>query len=194
DHALRALVNDTGRIGRALTVHAEAAPPGAALALALEAAETDHPELLAGLAGAGAVGQAFGELQNLIWQAQTFGFHAFGLETRQHSAAHSRALREIKAGGAVSGPTAEILATLRAVGWIQARFGVDACRRYVVSFTRSAADVGAVYRLARLATRSGEPPVLDVVPLFETGEDLHNAAGVLDEMLGLEPVVARMRA
>jgi len=146
------------------------------------------------LAGAGAARQASGELQNLIWQAQTFGFHAFGLEIRQHSAAHSRALREIEAGGAVSGPTAEILATLRAVGWIQARFGVDACRRYVVSFTRSAADVGAVYRLARLATHRGEPPVLDVVPLFETGKDLHNAASVLDEMLGLEPVVARMRA
>jgi phosphoenolpyruvate carboxylase len=243
DHALRALENATSRIGRALTVDAGAAPPGAGLALALEAAETDHPELLAdlaerspqepyrayllylaerlratrlrqaglaypacadfladlrlvqdALAGAGAARQASGELQNLIWQAQTFGFHAFGLEIRQHSAAHSRALREIEAGGAVSGPTAEILATLRAVGWIQARFGVDACRRYVVSFTRSAADVGAVYRLARLATPRGEPPALDVVPLFETGEDLHNAVGVLDEMLGLEPVVARMRA
>jgi phosphoenolpyruvate carboxylase len=146
------------------------------------------------LAGAGAARQAFGELQNLIWQVQTFGFHAFGLEIRQHSAAHARALREIEAGGAVSGPTAEILATLRAVGWIQARFGVDACHRYVVSFTRSAADVGAVYRLARLATRRDEPPVLDVVPLFETGKDLHNAASVLDEVLGLEPVLARMRA
>src|SRR5215472_17348976 len=243
DHALRALENATSRIGRALTVHAEAAPPGAGLALALEAAETEHPELLAGLAerspqepyrtyllylaerlratrlrqadlaypactdfladlrlvqdalaGAGATRQAFGELQNLIWQAQTFGFHAFGLEIRQHSAAHARALREIEAGGTVTGPTTEILATLRAVGWIQARFGVDACRRYVVSFTRSAADVGAVYRLARLATRRGEPPVLDVVPLFETGKDLHNAVGVLDEMLGLEPVAERMRA
>src|SRR5262249_30523811 len=50
DHALRALENATSRIGRALTVHAEAAPPGAGLALAIEAAETDHPELLAALA------------------------------------------------------------------------------------------------------------------------------------------------
>jgi phosphoenolpyruvate carboxylase len=243
DHALRALENATARIGRALTVHADAAPPGTGLVTALEAAETDHPELLAGLAersprepyrtyllylverlratrlrqadlaypggadfvadlrlvqdalaGAGAVRQAFGELQNLIWQAQTFGFHAFDLEVRQHSDAHARALREIEAGGAVSGPTAEVLATLRAVGWIQGRFGPDACRRYVVSFTRSAADIGAVYRLARHATRSGEPPVLDVVPLFESGQDLQNAASVLDEMLKLEPVAERMRA
>ena len=243
DHALRALENATGRIGRALTVHADAAPPGTGLAIALEAAETDHPELLAGLAErspqepyrtyllylaqrlratrlrqadlaypgcadfladlrlvqdalvkAGAARQAFGELQNLIWQAQTFGFHAFDLEVRQHSDAHARALREIEGGGAVSGPAAEVLATLRAVGWIQGRFGPDACRRYVVSFTRSAADIDAVYRLARHATRSGEPPVLDVVPLFESGQDLQNAASVLDEMLTLEPVAERMRA
>jgi phosphoenolpyruvate carboxylase len=143
---------------------------------------------------AGATWQAFGELQNLIWQARTFGFHAFGLEIRQHSDVHTRALAETEAGGPVSGQTAEVLATLRAMGWIQHRFGVDACRRYVVSFTRSAADIDAVYRLARHATRSGEPPVLDVVPLFESGQDLRNAASVLDEMTRLEPVAARMRA
>jgi phosphoenolpyruvate carboxylase len=243
DHALRALENATSRIGRALTVHADAAPPPAWFADTLESAETDHPELLASLAErspqepyrtyllylaerlratrlrhadlayrgcadyladlrvvhgaleqAGATRQAFGELQNLIWQARTFGFHAFGLEIRQHSDVHARALAEIEAGGPVSGPTAEVLATLRAVGWIQGRFGLDACRRYVISFTRSAADIAAVYRLARHATRSGEPPVLDVVPLFESGEDLHNAAGVLDGMLELAPAAARLRA
>jgi len=64
----------------------------------------------------------------------------------------------------------------------------------VVSFTRSVGDVAAVYRLARHAVRSGPPPVLDVVPLFESGEDLQNATRVLDEMLGLEPVAARLAA
>src|SRR5262249_22994767 len=50
DPALRAAGNAPSRNARALTVHADAAPPGAGLVLALEAAETDHPELLAGLA------------------------------------------------------------------------------------------------------------------------------------------------
>jgi phosphoenolpyruvate carboxylase len=54
--------------------------------------------------------------------------------------------------------------------------------------------VAAVYRLARYAVRSGPPPVLDVVPLFESGEDLRNATRVLDEMLGLEPVAERLAA
>ena len=50
DHVLRALENATTRIGRALTVHADAAPPRPDSPLALEAAETAHPELLADLA------------------------------------------------------------------------------------------------------------------------------------------------
>ena len=131
-------------------------------------------------------------MQSLIWQAETFGFHAASLEVRQHSAVHARALDEIEAGGELSAQTTEVLATLRAVAWIQGRFGVDACRQYVVSFTRSAADIAVVYRLARLAVRSGPPPVLDVVPLFESGEDLRNATHVLDGMLKLEPVAARL--
>ena len=50
EHVLRALENTATRIGRALTVHADAAPPGEAFSLALESAETAHPELLAELA------------------------------------------------------------------------------------------------------------------------------------------------
>ena len=146
------------------------------------------------LAAAGATRQAFGELQQLIWQAETFGFHLAELEIRQHSAVHARALREVAEGGTLSGQTTEVLATFRAAAWIQDRFGFEACHRYVISFTRSAADIAAVYELARHATRSGRPPVLDVVPLFESGEDLDHASRVLDEMLELEPVRERLAA
>ncbi len=246
EHVLRALENATTRIGRALTVHADAAPPSEAFSVALETAETAHPDLLAelaarspgepyrtfllylarrlaatrlrqadlayhsaaefhhdlllvqqSLAAAGATRQASGELQQLIWQVATFGFHLAELEIRQHSAVHARALAEVRAGGApsaLSGQTAEVLATLRAVSWIQDRFGVAACRRYVVSFTRSADDIAAVYELAARATRSGPPPVLDVVPLFESGADLSHAAAVLSEMVRLEPVRDRLAA
>ena len=61
-----------------------------------------------------------------------------------------------------------MLATFRAVAWVQNRFGVDACHRYVVSFTRSVGDIAAVHELARYATAGGRAPVLDVVPLFES--------------------------
>jgi phosphoenolpyruvate carboxylase len=146
------------------------------------------------LAASGARQQAYGELQHLIWQAETFGFHLAELEVRQHSEVHARALAEARAGGVLSEQTEEVLATLRVIAWIQQRFGVEACRRYVVSFTRSAADIAAVYELAELARPGGNPPVLDVVPLFETGEDLAHAASVLTEMLELAPVADRLAA
>ena len=144
------------------------------------------------LAQAGAPRQAFGELQHLIWQAETFGFHLAGLEVRQHSEVHARALAELARGGQLSPETQEVVATFRVIAWIQGRFGVRACRRYVVSFTRSAADIAAVYELARLAVPNGRAPVLDVIPLFETGADLDNAVQALDGMLALEPVAARL--
>ena len=146
------------------------------------------------LAAGGAPQQAYGELQHLIWQAETFGFHLAELEVRQHSAVHARALAEARDGGQLSEQTEEVLATLRVIAWIQQRFGVEACRRYVVSFTRSAADIAAVYELAQLAMPDGNAPVLDVVPLFETGEDLAHAASVLNEMLTLAPVAERLEA
>jgi phosphoenolpyruvate carboxylase len=94
----------------------------------------------------------------------------------------------------LSAETEEVLATFRVAAWIQRRFGPDACRRYVVSFTRSADDIAAVYELARRAVPDGTAPGLDVVPLFESGEDLANAPGVLTEMLKLAPVAERMAA
>ena len=94
----------------------------------------------------------------------------------------------------LSAPTEEVLATFRAVAWVQDRYGVDACRRYVVSFTRSAADIAAVHELARYATAGGRPPVLDVVPLFESAADLANAPDVLTGMLALPEVAERLAA
>jgi phosphoenolpyruvate carboxylase len=158
------------------------------------------------LAAAGAGLQAYGELQNLIWQAETFGFHLAGLEVRQHSEVHARVLRELRAAGPpdadpdaaaglqYSAQAQEVLATFRAIGWIQDRFGVDASRRYVVSFTRSAEDLAAVYELARYAAAGGRIPVLDVVPLFESAVDLANAPAVLTGMIALPEVAERLAA
>jgi len=145
------------------------------------------------LAAAGAVRLAFGELQNLLWQVDTFGFHLAELEIRQHSTVHEGALAELRAGGRRSELTRDVLDTMRVVGSLQERFGEDSCRRYVVSFTRGARDVAAVYELAR-ATSMGKIPVLDVIPLFETLDDLAHATQVMDDVLRLEPVRRRLVA
>ncbi len=143
------------------------------------------------VAATGAVRQAYGELQHLIWQAETFGFHLAELEVRQHSAVHAAALNELRANLTPSAQTSEVLATFATIAAIQRRYGPQMCRRYVVSFTTSAGDLAAVHELAYLACH-GRPPELDVVPLFESGDDLARAVPILDEMIALPPIARRL--
>ncbi len=163
------------------------------------------------LAAAGAKRAAYGELQHVIWYAQTFGFHLAELEVRQHSDVHRAALLDLL-GQIVDDPeervddpayldmlatqgwpshveptndqTKEVLDTLRVMAWLQQRWGTRCCGRYIVSFSHSAANLVAVRALARLAV-GGTPLRLDVIPLFETGADLSAASTVLDEWVGL---------
>lgn len=128
--------------------HADLAYPGAGDFLA------DLRMVQESLVCAGAHRQAFGELQHLVRQAETFGFHLAELEIRQHSALHKRALRELREGGAISPETEEVLATLRAVRWLQDRFGTDACRRYVVSFTCSGRRLAPSLAASRSPSRA----------------------------------------
>jgi len=144
------------------------------------------------LAAAGATRLAHGEVQHLIWQAQTFGFHLAELEVRQHSQVLTRALEEVRAGGQRSELTRDTLETLRVMARLQAAFGVDSCRRFVVSFTRSADDIATVYELSRRV--SGKSPSIDVIPLFETLDDLDRATDVLDAMLRMAAVRERLAA
>jgi phosphoenolpyruvate carboxylase len=151
------------------------------------------------LRGAGDPRSAYGDLQHFIWQVETFGFHLAELEVRQHSQVHAATLQAIEAaGGSTSGldeRSAEVLATLRVIAELQERFGVDACRRYIVSFTRSARDLATVYALAAHAVGPlGTQPVLDVIPLFETFADLQASVSVLEEMIALPEVQARLEA
>ena len=90
--------------------------------------------------------------------------------------------------------THEVLDTFRALGAIQRRNGVKAARRYIISFTKSAKNVRDVYELNRLSFANPEDaPVIDVIPLFEQLEDLENSVNVLDEMIKIPEVQARLK-
>ncbi|WP_396668023.1 phosphoenolpyruvate carboxylase [Microbacterium sp. R86528] len=147
------------------------------------------------LVAAGASRQAYGHLQQLIWQVETYGFHLSELEVRQHSAVHTKVLAELDAGGALSEQAEEVLDVFRSVGFIQERFGPRAAGRYIVSFTQSAEDLANVHRLAAFAAGpDGNTPVLDVIPLFETFADLQAAPGILAEIVNHPEFAARLEA
>ena len=138
---------------------------------------------------------AWGEVAELRWQLDTFGFHLASLEVRQHASVHRAALAAVERGTpddaevAVGVTLGEVLATFRAIGSIQDRFGVEAAHRVVVSFTAGPADVLDVLRLAGIASGGeGSPgdertPVIDVVPLLESSEALVAAGPILDALL-----------
>ncbi|WP_410054791.1 phosphoenolpyruvate carboxylase [Olsenella uli] len=151
------------------------------------------------LAEGGAPRAAYGPVQTLIWQTESFGFHMVEMEFRQHSLVHSRALADIHEHGrngergALQPMTREVLDTFRALGSIQKRYGIKMARRYIISFTKSAQNVADVYELSRLAFAHPEDvPTIDVIPLFEQLEDLENCVDVLNDMLELPDVQRRL--
>lgn len=147
------------------------------------------------LVQAGAPRQAYGHLQQLLWQVETYGFHLTELEVRQHSAVHAKVLAELEAGGPLSEQAEEVLDVIRSVGFLQERYGPRAAGRYIVSFTQSADDLAAVHKLARFAVGpDGTPPVLDVIPLFETFADLQAAPAILAEIVQHPEFAARLDA
>lgn len=138
---------------------------------------------------------ASGEVQDLVWQVETFGFHLAALEVRQHAGVHAAALERLRSGEAADGPLdasgvtlAEVLATLRAQHEIGEQFGREASHHYVISFTRELADVVGLLELARAAVPEASPSDwLDVVPLLETRDELEGADDFLHALFA-DPV------
>jgi phosphoenolpyruvate carboxylase len=145
---------------------------------------------------------AAGELQDLVWQVETFGFHLASLEVRQHADVHAAALERLRAGAAddepvdASGVTlSEVLATLRTQHEIGESFGREAAHRYVISFTRRPEDVLGLLKLALAAVPDADPGEwLDVVPLLESRDELEGADGFLDELLSEPAYRAHLEA
>ena len=80
----------------------------------------------------------------------------------------------------------ELIESITVIGDIQKNNGVEGCHRYVISNCQSALDVIRVYQLAKLILAKGDDLHLDIVPLFETIEDLTNAPEVMDELYNVQ--------
>ena len=80
----------------------------------------------------------------------------------------------------------EMIESIKVIEKIQERNGVEGCHRYVISNCRSAIDVIRVFQLAKVFLAKDDELPLDIVPLFETIEDLANAPRVMDELYHIQ--------
>jgi phosphoenolpyruvate carboxylase len=178
----------------------------------------DAQALVDGLREMGLTRLAEGGAADLVTCLRVFGFHLARLDLRQHSAVHERALAEIlredyarltetervrllsellerpapaaASGAAWSDETAEALALFRAAARLRGELGEQALGPYIVSMTDGLSDVLEPLVLARLAGAAPEQAPLEVVPLFETIDDLRRCAGLMRALFAL-PAYAR---
>ncbi len=106
-------------------------------------------------------------IEPFIRKVETFGFHFYTLDLRQHARVHAKA---------VQGDATELLERLRAFSALRERFGPESIQNYIVSGTSSANDI---LTLVTLMKRAGmDPAGVHPVPLFESIEDLRNSAAI----------------
>lgn len=111
----------------------------------------------------------------------------------------SRPLDRARACSDLPPEAAETLGIFPLIKDARARIDRDAFGTFVLSMTRSAADVLGIYLLAKKGglfadTAAVETCTLPVVPLFETIEDLRAAPAIMRELLSIPMVKRSIRA
>ena len=182
--------------------------------------EADLRLVESALLAAGAVQSTRVAIDPLIAAVRAHGFHGFRMDARDHADMHRAALADIAAklgqpqleGAALckelegrrplvnehldlSDATRRVLDTFAAIRTIQDECGEKAANTYIVSMTTSTDDLLGVLLLAReagLVDLALEKPEsrIDVVPLFETLDDLERAPQVMRALLR-DPVYRR---
>ncbi|MBC7888028.1 MAG: phosphoenolpyruvate carboxylase [Ferruginibacter sp.] len=161
-------------------------------------------------------------INNLINKVNVFGLHFASLDIRQESTIHSGVLAGIagrpgylplnysaltseekitvltKVQATVTDMpfndelTTDTLATIKAVKTIQDFNGESGCNRYIISQCNSALNVLEVYGLFLLCGWRQEAMNIDIVPLFETVDDLQHSAGVMETLYSNEVYEAHL--
>ncbi|WPP48289.1 phosphoenolpyruvate carboxylase [Catalinimonas niigatensis] len=148
-------------------------------------------------------------VENLLRKVELFGLYFASLDIRQDSSVHSELMATIAKQSSTLpddyttlseeekinvllqiqetlDPSVlenelfrDTLETIAAIKTIQQRNGEEGCHRYIISHSTSALDVMQVYGLFMLSGWQAEQLSIDIVPLFESIEDLRNASRVM---------------
>ncbi|GAA4425020.1 phosphoenolpyruvate carboxylase [Pontibacter saemangeumensis] len=155
-------------------------------------------------------------VENLLRKVELFGLFFASLDIRQDSSVHTELLEvlaetssavpanyaalsdkekiavmlQVKEAVDPSGLESElhrdVLQSMAAIKTIQQTNGEQGCHRYIISHSTSALDVMQVYGLFQLAGWKKDSLPVDIVPLFETIDDLQHAAGVMKDLYETE--------
>ncbi len=151
-------------------------------------------------------------IENVINKVYAFGLHFATLDIRQESSVHNSLLELIAESEPVlpdkyaslteqekieiltnikgvanaekykEGVLRDTLESISAVKKIQQYNGEQGCNRYIISQCNSALNVLEVFGLFLLSNWKKEEFTIDIVPLFETVEDLKNAPRIMSSL------------
>ncbi|HEV7620468.1 MAG TPA: phosphoenolpyruvate carboxylase, partial [Flavisolibacter sp.] len=151
-------------------------------------------------------------LDNLINKIHVFGLHFSALDIRQESSVHNKVLEKLAEQGEglpknyaqlTNDQKSELLTSVsfnshpdlydellirdtlvsvKTIKLIQQFNGEMGCNRYIISQCNSALNVLEVYGLFLLNGWKKEELTIDIIPLFETIEDLKNAPGIMKSL------------
>ena len=148
-------------------------------------------------------------IENLIYKVELFRLHFASLDIRQDSSVHKNIYEQIAEKTDILPENFQTLSendkietllsikneidaeifedelvkdtfrNIKAIKQIQRQNGEKGCNRYIISHAQNALDVIEVFGLFLLGGWTKEDLTIDIVPLFETVEDLNNAANVM---------------
>ncbi|MES2892781.1 MAG: phosphoenolpyruvate carboxylase [Bacteroidota bacterium] len=161
-------------------------------------------------------------INNLINKVNVFGLHFASLDVRQESSIHGQVLdtiaakstglpadyaklsaeEKIKVLSGITEPagksipneeiTTDTIETIHAIRNIQDFNGEEGCNRYIISQCNSALNVIEVYGLFLLGGWQKETLTVDIIPLFETVDDLQSAAAIMEALYSNETYAAHL--
>ena len=151
------------------------------------------------------------ELNLLLFKVASFGFHFATLDIRQNSKIHAQVLNDliahpnrllpsdyasksendkllclsqtvdcVKASDFENEITQATLSSIEAMKVIQERNGERGCNRYIISNNESALHVMETFAMFRMM--GWNEPSVDIVPLFESVDDLQGADQVMEQL------------
>jgi phosphoenolpyruvate carboxylase len=162
-------------------------------------------------------------VDNLINKVHVFGLHFASLDVRQESSVHNKVLELIATSSdalphnyatlsdeekittlvsvaasvdniKLADPVhADILDAIKAIKDIQHFNGEAGCNRYIISQCNSALNVLEVYGLFLLNGWKKDNMTIDIVPLFETVDDLQSASAIMTTLYSNEVYAAHLK-